>query len=189
MERNIAALARKAARKLVSTNGNVGPIKLEPEALKTQLGHALFVAETAEKIAEFGIATGLAWTPVGGEVLFIEVTRMPGKGGFLLTGSLGDVMKESAQTAFSYLRSQAGKLGLELRAGLHTGECELRGDDVAGIAVHLGARVGALATAGEVLVTSTVRDLTLGSGIEFEDRGRHELKGIPGDWQVLAVAS
>ncbi len=114
LERNIAALARKAARKLVSTNGNVGPIKIEPDALKTQLGHALFVAETAEKIAEFGIATGLAWTPVGGEVLFIEVTRMPGKGGFLLTGSLGDVMKESAQTAFSYLRSQAGKLGLEL---------------------------------------------------------------------------
>lgn len=114
LERNIAALARKAARKLVSSNGNIGPIKLEPEALKTQLGHALFVAETAEQIAEFGIATGLAWTPVGGEVLFIEVTRMPGKGGFLLTGSLGDVMKESAQTAFSYLRSQAAQLGLEL---------------------------------------------------------------------------
>ena len=114
LERNIAALARKAARKLVSKNGRGGPIKLEPDALKTQLGHAVFVAETAEKIAEFGIATGLAWTPAGGEVLFIEVTRMPGKGGFLLTGSLGDVMKESAQTAFSYLRSQAGKLGLEL---------------------------------------------------------------------------
>lgn len=114
LERYIAALARKAARKLVSPNGQAGPIKLEPGALKTQLGHAMFVAETAEKIAEFGIATGLAWTPVGGEVLFIEVTRMPGKGGFLLTGSLGDVMKESAQTAFSYLRSQADKLGLEL---------------------------------------------------------------------------
>ncbi len=113
LERNIAALARKAARKLVSQNGLVSPIKLEPEALKAQLGHALFVAETAEKIAEFGIATGLAWTPAGGEVLFIEVTRMPGKGGFLLTGSLGDVMKESAQTAFSYLRSQADKLGLK----------------------------------------------------------------------------
>ena len=64
-------------------------------------------------------------------------------------------------------------LGLEIRAGLHTGECELRGDDVAGIAVHLGARIGALAGPGEVLVSSTVRDLTLGSGIEFADRGRH----------------
>ncbi len=80
-------------------------------------------------------------------------------------------------------------LGIQVRAGLHTGECELRGDDVAGIAVHLGARVGSLAEAGEVLVTSTVRDLTLGSGIEFVDRGRHQLKGVPGDWQVLAVTS
>jgi ATP-dependent Lon protease len=114
LERQIAALARKAARKLVSQNGHAGPIKLDPDALKTQLGHAPFVNETAEKIKEFGIATGLAWTPVGGEVLFIEVSRMPGKGGFLLTGSLGDVMKESAQTAFSYLRSQADKLGLDL---------------------------------------------------------------------------
>jgi ATP-dependent Lon protease len=115
LERQIAALARKAARKLVSANGHAGPIKLEPGALKTQLGHALFVGETAEKISEFGIATGLAWTPVGGEVLFIEVSRMPGKGGFLLTGSLGEVMKESAQTAFSYLRSQADKHGLDLK--------------------------------------------------------------------------
>ena len=80
-------------------------------------------------------------------------------------------------------------IGLELRAGLHTGECELRGDDVAGIAVHLGARIGSLAGPGEVLVSSTVRDLTLGSGIEFTDRGRHELKGLPGDWQVLAVTA
>jgi len=115
LERSIAALARKAARKLVSKNGQAGPIKLEPGVLKTQLGHPPFVAETAEQIPECGIATGLAWTPTGGEVLFIEVTRMPGKGGFLLTGSLGDVMKESAQTAFSYLRSQADKLGLDLQ--------------------------------------------------------------------------
>ncbi len=115
LERNIAALARKAARKLGSNNSHVKAIKLEPGALKAELGHALFVAETAEKISEYGIATGLAWTPVGGEVLFIEVSRMAGKGGFLLTGSLGEVMKESAQTAFSYLRSQADKLGLDLK--------------------------------------------------------------------------
>lgn len=114
LERTIAALARKAARKLVSKNGHSSPIKLEPDDLKKQLGHAPFVGETAEKINELGIATGLAWTPVGGEVLFIEVSRMPGKGGFLLTGSLGDVMKESAQTAFSYLRSQADQLGIDL---------------------------------------------------------------------------
>jgi class 3 adenylate cyclase len=77
--------------------------------------------------------------------------------------------------------------GLEVRAGLHTGECELRGDDLAGIAVHIGSRVASLADPGEVLVTSTVRDLVAGSGIQFADRGRQELKGVPGEWQVLAV--
>ncbi len=81
----------------------------------------------------------------------------------------------------------ARALGLEIRAGVHTGECELRGGDLAGIAVHTGARVAALASPGEVLVTGTVRDLVAGSGIEFVDRGRHELKGVPGEWQVLAV--
>jgi class 3 adenylate cyclase/alpha-beta hydrolase superfamily lysophospholipase len=81
----------------------------------------------------------------------------------------------------------ARPLGLQVRAGLHTGEVELQGDDVAGMAVHIGARLCGLAGADEVLVTSTVRDLVVGSGIEFADRGRHELKGVPGDWQVLAV--
>ena len=83
----------------------------------------------------------------------------------------------------------APRIGLAIRAGLHTGECERRGDDLAGIAVHVGARVAALAGPGEVLVTSTVRDLVAGSGIEFSDRGRHVLKGVPGDWQVLAAHS
>jgi class 3 adenylate cyclase len=77
--------------------------------------------------------------------------------------------------------------GLEVRAGLHTGECEVRGDDLAGIAVHIGARVASLAGPGEVLVTSTVRDLVAGSGLEFADRGVQELKGVPGQWHVLAV--
>jgi len=114
LERSIAALARKAARKLVSQNGAGKPVRPDPAALTELLGHAPYVRETAEKIHEYGIATGLAWTPVGGEVLFIEATRMVGKGGLLLTGSLGDVMKESAQTAFSYLRSQADKFGLDV---------------------------------------------------------------------------
>jgi len=114
LERSIAALARKAARKIVSHNGHLKPLKLKPGALKTYLGHAPFVSEMAEKIAEYGIATGLAWTPAGGEVLYVEVTRMPGKGSLLLTGSLGEVMKESAQTAVSYLRSQATKLGIDV---------------------------------------------------------------------------
>ena len=78
-------------------------------------------------------------------------------------------------------------LGLEIRAGLHTGECEIHGTTVAGIAVHIGARVAALAGAGEVLVSSTVKDLVAGSGIEFEERGEHELKGVPERWRLYSV--
>jgi pimeloyl-ACP methyl ester carboxylesterase len=85
------------------------------------------------------------------------------------------------------ITDKAADMGLEIRTGLHTGECMARGDDLAGVAVHIGARVGSLAGAGEVLVTSTVRDLVTGSGVEFNDRGSHELKGIPGEWQLLAV--
>jgi class 3 adenylate cyclase/dienelactone hydrolase len=81
-----------------------------------------------------------------------------------------------------------GPLGLELRAGVHTGECERRGDDLAGIAVNVGARIGALANASEVLVSSTVRELVLGSGIEFAERGTHVLKGVPSEWRLCAVA-
>jgi len=113
LEREIAALARKAARKIVSRNGAAHPVKLDVTDLKSFLGHAPFVSESAEKITEIGIATGLAWTPVGGDILFIEATRMRGRGNLILTGSLGDVMKESAQTAVSYLRSQAKKLDLD----------------------------------------------------------------------------
>jgi class 3 adenylate cyclase len=78
-------------------------------------------------------------------------------------------------------------LGLEVRAGLHTGEVEVAGSDIRGVAVHLGARVAALAGAGEVLVSSTVRDLVAGSGIEFSDRGVHSLKGVPGEWHLYAA--
>jgi class 3 adenylate cyclase len=80
-----------------------------------------------------------------------------------------------------------GELGLELRAGLHTGECERLDKGLAGIAVPIGSRVAALARPGEVLVSSTVRDLVAGSGLEFEDRGAHELKGVPGEWRLYAV--
>ena len=113
LEREIAALSRKAARKIVSKNGAAEIVKLEEKDLGNYLGHPKFVFESAEKISEVGIATGLAWTPVGGDVLFIEATRMRGRGSLILTGSLGEVMKESAQTAVSYLRSQAKKLDLD----------------------------------------------------------------------------
>ena len=88
-----------------------------------------------------------------------------------------------AQAICSSVRS----LGIEVRAGVHTGEVERRGDDIGGIAVHIGQRVCALAQPGEVLTTTTVRDLVTGSGIDFNDRGCHTLKGVPGEWALLAV--
>jgi class 3 adenylate cyclase len=87
------------------------------------------------------------------------------------------------------IRDAVRSLGIEVRAGLHTGECEVRGDDIGGIAVHIGARVSALAGANDVLVSRTLRDLVIGSGLEFEDRGSHQLKGVPGEWHLSAVAS
>jgi class 3 adenylate cyclase/pimeloyl-ACP methyl ester carboxylesterase len=87
------------------------------------------------------------------------------------------------------VRDAVQALGIEVRAGLHTGECEVRGDDIGGIGVHIGARVSALAGSNDVLVSSTLRDLVIGSGLEFEDRGTHELKGVPGEWHLFAVAS
>jgi pimeloyl-ACP methyl ester carboxylesterase len=86
------------------------------------------------------------------------------------------------------IRDAVRGLGLEIRAGLHTGECEVHGETVAGIAVHIGARVAALAGPGEVLVSSTVRDLVAGSGIEFDEHGEHGLKGVPGRWRLYSVA-
>jgi class 3 adenylate cyclase len=82
-----------------------------------------------------------------------------------------------------------GALGIQGRIGLHTGECESIDGKVGGIAVHIGARVGALAAPSEVLVSQTVRDLVAGSGLAFEDKGDHELKGIPDRWRLYRVAS
>jgi class 3 adenylate cyclase len=86
------------------------------------------------------------------------------------------------------VRDALRDLGIEVRAGLHTGEFDLIGDDVGGIAVNIGARVGSAAGPGEVLVSRTVTDLVAGSGIAFEDRGVHALKGVPGEWQLFAVS-
>jgi class 3 adenylate cyclase/alpha-beta hydrolase superfamily lysophospholipase len=86
------------------------------------------------------------------------------------------------------IRDELRTTGIDVRAGIHTGEVELLGEDVGGMAVNIGARVGALADGGEVLVSSTVRELVVGSGIEFEDRGSHLLKGAPDEWRLFAVA-
>jgi class 3 adenylate cyclase len=87
------------------------------------------------------------------------------------------------------IREAVQALGIEVRAGLHTGECELRGDDIGGIAVHIGARVCHLAGPSEVLVSGTLRDLVVGSGLQFDERGVHELKGVPGEWRLFALAA
>ena len=87
------------------------------------------------------------------------------------------------------VRDAVRTIALDVRAGVHTGEVQLRGDSVSGIAVHTGARIAALANPGEILVSRTVTDLTAGSGLVFKSRGEHELKGVPGRWQVFSVAS
>ena len=104
--------------------------------------------------------------------------------GFLATFDSPRRAIECARDAGEAVRA----IGMEIRAGVHTGEIELSQGDVQGIAVHIGARISALAGAGEVFVSSTVKDLVAGSGIQFEDRGVHQLKGVPGEWRVFAVA-
>ena len=100
----------------------------------------------------------------------------------MLTGSAARGVRAACAIAEGVRR-----LGLEVRAGLHTGECEVNGSKLTGIAVHIGARIAALAKAGEVLVSNTVKDLVAGSGLKFDDRGVHTLKGVPGESHLFAV--
>src|SRR5271155_5527199 len=93
----------------------------------------------------------------------------------------------AVECARAIARRVRDDLGFNVRAGIHTGEVETRGDDVAGMAVHIAARVAEAATADEVVTSSTVKDLVVGSGIEFDDRGEHQLKGVPGSWRLYRV--
>jgi class 3 adenylate cyclase len=103
-------------------------------------------------------------------------------------GMLAIFVQPAAAIDCAFAMSQGvQKLGLQMRAGIHTGECELVGGDAIGIAVHIGARVAAQAAPNEVMVSSTVRDLLVGGEITFVDRGVSALKGIPGDWRLYAV--
>jgi ATP-dependent Lon protease len=115
LEREIAALTRKAARRIVTRGAQARSLTIKATDLREFLGPPRFHADMAEKITDCGIAIGLAWTPVGGDILYVEATRMPGKGALILTGSLGEVMKESAQAALSFLRSQAVTLGIDFK--------------------------------------------------------------------------
>jgi ATP-dependent Lon protease len=110
LEREIGRVCRKIARSI--TEGETAPERITPDMLHRFLGPRKFFSEVAERTQEPGVATGLAWTPNGGDILFIESTRMSGQKGVTITGSLGDVMKESAQAALSYVRSRAAQLGI-----------------------------------------------------------------------------
>ncbi len=112
LDRELGAVLRKAARRLADQNGRRTPFKVDAESLPSLLGPPRFAREDATDIRQPGIALGLAWTPVGGELLHVEASKMPGSGKLLLTGSLGEVMKESAQAALSFLRSQPSPPGI-----------------------------------------------------------------------------
>ena len=123
------------------------------------------------------------------ELVVRQVKRFRGKmvkrtGDGVLTTFDGPARAISCATA---IRDGVRALDLEIRAGLHTGEVELRGDDIGGIAVHIAARVLDKAQPGEVLVSRTLTDLVVGSGIQFTDRGEHALKGVAGEWRLFAV--
>jgi ATP-dependent Lon protease len=114
LERAIATVCRKVAKQVAE--GQPGPVVVTPESLRTLLGREIHTSEVAERIDRPGVVTGLVWTPVGGDIIFIEAAMMPGRDNQLvLTGQLGDVMKESAQAALSYVRSNANQLGIDPR--------------------------------------------------------------------------
>lgn len=147
------------------------------------------VVRSTERAHELGDARWRLLLENHNAIVRKELQRFSGKeikatgDGFLAIFS-GPAKAINCATAISKAVRQ---LGIDIRAGLHTGECEIMGDDIGGIAVHIAARVMSSADAGEVVVSGTVRDLVAGSGIEFTSRGRHPLKGIQGEWELLAV--
>jgi class 3 adenylate cyclase len=149
------------------------------------------IVDSTRRAAEMGDRDWHALLDAHDAVVRAQLARFRGRevntsgDGFL---AMFDGPQRAIRCAMS-IRDAVRSLGIEVRAGLHTGECEIRGDDIGGIAVHIAARVSVLAGPNEVLVSSTLRDLVIGSGLEFEDRGAQELKGVPVEWHLLAVAS
>jgi class 3 adenylate cyclase len=149
------------------------------------------IVDSTRRAAEIGDRDWHALLDAHDAVVRAQLARFRGRevntsgDGFL---AMFDGPQRAIRCAMS-IRDTVQSLGIEVRAGLHTGECEVRGDDIGGIAVHIGARVSALAGPNDVLVSSTLRDLVIGSGLEFDDRGAHHLKGVPGEWRLFAVAS
>jgi class 3 adenylate cyclase len=149
------------------------------------------IVDSTRRAAEIGDRDWHALLDAHDAVVRAQLARFRGRevstsgDGFL---AMFDGPQRAIRCAIS-IRDAVQSLGIEVRAGLHTGECEVRGNDIGGIAVHIGARVSALAGPNDVLVSSTLRDLVIGSGLQFEDRGIHQLKGVPGEWRISAVAS
>jgi class 3 adenylate cyclase len=149
------------------------------------------IVDSTRRAAEMGDRDWHALLDAHDAVVRAQLARFRGRevstsgDGFL---AMFDGPQRAIRCAMS-IRDAVQALGIEVRAGLHTGECEVRGDDIGGIGVHIGARVSALAGPNDVLVSSTLRDLVIGSGLEFEERGAHELKGVPGEWRLFAVAA
>jgi class 3 adenylate cyclase len=149
------------------------------------------IMDSTSRAAEIGDRDWHALLDAHDAVVRVQLNRFRGRevstagDGFL---AMFDGPQRAIRCAMA-IRDAVQALGIEVRAGLHTGECEVRGEDIGGIAVHIGARVSALAGPNEVLVSSTLRDLVIGSGLEFEDRGAHTLKGVPGEWRLFAVTS
>ncbi len=149
------------------------------------------IVDSTRRAAEMGDRDWHALLDAHDAVVRVQLDRFRGSevntsgDGFL---AMFDGPQRAIRCAMA-IRDAVRSLGIEVRAGLHTGECEVRGDDIGGIGVHIGARVSALAGPNDVLVSSTLRDLVIGSGLKFEERGAHELKGVPGEWRLFAVAS
>ena len=147
------------------------------------------IVGSTERLAELGDARWAALLADHDDLARREIERHRGR----YIDSTGDGLLATfdgparAVRCAQALGAALGQLGLDIRAGCHTGEIELAADRIRGLAVHIGARVGALARAGEVLVSSTVKDLTVGSGLVFEDAGKHELKGIPDQWHLYRL--
>ncbi len=149
------------------------------------------ICRSTERAAELGDARWRALLEQHDRAVRAQIARHRGRA----IKSVGDGWLATFDGPARAIRAARGiaqdvrALGLEVRAGLHTGECEVMGDDVGGLAVHIAARVMAGAAPGEVRVSNTVKDLVVGSGLRFEDRDTHELRGVPGEWHLWAVAS
>ena len=147
------------------------------------------IVDSTRRAADIGDRDWHALLDAHDAVVRVQLNRFRGRevntsgDGFL---AMFDGPQRAIRCAMA-IRDAVQSLGIQVHAGLHTGECEVRGDDIGGIAVHIGARVSALAEPNDVLVSSTLRDLVIGSGLEFDDRGTHSLKGVPGEWRISAV--